>query len=194
MRRRLTEQQTRFLSESPVQYGDALLKYAVRFLGYQPHLLPLAEDAVQETYIKAIENVDDLMQHANPAAWLKLCLKRILLNHLRSASHQREELTENLAQLPAVTADAIQTALDRWSDRVSLQDVREMAALLLTPDEQQTFDDHFLYGFTTDETALLEGISSATVRGRISRIRKKMKKYFAHMCVFLFVMCYFKWR
>lgn len=194
MRKRLTEQQHRFVSSLPRLYGDALLKYAVRFLGYKPHLQHLAEDAVQEIWLKAIENVDVLMQHENPSAWLKLCLKRILLNKLRAASHQREELVEDIAQHPAASAQAVRTALERWQETTNLHDVQEVAAMLLSPEEMQTFGDHFLYGFTAEETAKLENVPAPTVRGRISRIRSKLKKYFLNLCVLLSVICYMKWR
>lgn len=194
MHSKLTKQQYAFISALPGLYGDALLKYAVRFLGYKPHLLPMAEDALQETWLKAIENVEALMQHENPAAWLKLCLKRTLLNKLRAASHQREELVEDVAQHPAASARAVQSALDRWQETTSLQEVQEIAAMLLTPEEIRIFGDHFLQGFTAEETAKLENVPAATVRGRISRIRKKLKKYFQHMCILLSVMCFMKWR
>ena len=194
MRKRLTEQQYQYINSLPGLYGDALLKYAVRFLGYKQHLLPLAEDALQETWLKAIENVDALMQHENPSAWLKLCLKRILLNKLRTASHQREELAEDVAQHPAASAQAVQLALERWRETTSLREVQEIAAMLLTPEEMQTFGDHFLYGFTADETARLENTPAATVRGRISRIRRKLRKYYLHLCIFLPVICFMKWR
>ena len=194
MRKRLTEQQHQYVSSLPGLYGDALLKYAVRFLGYKPHLQYLAEDAVQETWLTAIENTESLMRHENPSAWLKLCLKRILLNKLRAASHQREELAEDVTQHPAASAQAVQSALDRWQETTSLREVQEIAAMLLSPEEMQTFDDHFLQGFTAEETANLENVPAATVRGRITRIRKKLKKYFLHMCILLSVMCFMKWR
>lgn len=38
MRRKLTKQQYAFISALLGVYGDALLKYAVRFLEYKPHL------------------------------------------------------------------------------------------------------------------------------------------------------------
>lgn len=194
MRKSLTEQQCMFVSSLPRLYGDALLKFAVRFLGYKPHLLHMAEDALQETWIKAIEHVDILMQHENPAAWLKLCLKRILLNKLRAASYQREEWADELNEHPAFSVQAVQAALERWQENTTLREVQEVAAMLLTPAEQRVFDIHFLYGYTTEETAMLEQIPVSTVSGRINRIRNKLKKYFRHMFVLLFVMCYIKWR
>ena len=194
MRRKLTKEQNDFLSAMPGLYGDALLKYAVRFLGYKTHLQHMAEDALQTTWLKAIENVDELMQHDNPAAWLKLCLKRILLNKLRVASQQREELTEDVTRYPTVSTQAMQSALDRWQETATLREVQEVAAMLLSSEEWTTFGDHFLQGFTAEETALLENVPVSTVRGRISRIRKKLKKYFLDMCIFLSVMCFMKWR
>lgn len=194
MRKTLTEEQVAFLTGLVDQYDDALLKYAIRFLHYRPDLIPVAQEAVQEMYVRAIRHVDELMAHENPVAWLKLCLKRLLLNHARSRAAQLEELTEDVSAHPEIEGAQVNAAMEAWSGRVSLQEVQEMAPVLLSPEEQRIFDEHFLYGLTTEETASLESIPAATVRGCISRIRKKLRKYFIPVCLLMLEAGYYHWR
>ena len=62
--------------------------------------------------------------------------------------------------------------------KFTLPEVIERAGEILTDNEMESFIDHYLIGLTTEETALQEGVSVDAVRGRLSRIRKKMKKNF----------------
>lgn len=80
MKKVLTSEQTQFLNDLTLQYGDMLTKYAYRFFGYQPNKLEIAQDAVQETFLKAVQEVETLMEHPNIAAWLKVSLKYTLFN------------------------------------------------------------------------------------------------------------------
>lgn len=72
MKKRLTEAQATYLRELTLQSADVLTKYAYRFFGYQPHMREIAEEAVQDTYLKAVEDVESLMKHPNKIGWLKV--------------------------------------------------------------------------------------------------------------------------
>ena len=176
--KKLTEEQEAFLNQLPEKYGDSLSKYAYRFFGYKPHMLPVVEDAVQETFIKAIRDVEDLMKHQNQHGWMKTSLKHILLNKCRDMNRRKEELFGAETDIPAIAKQAMVNALERWESRITLPEVIERAGEILTKDEMESFVDHYLIGLTTEETAAQEGVSAGTVRGRLSRIRKKMKKNF----------------
>ena len=58
MKKRLTEAQATYLRELTLQSADVLTKYAYRFFGYQPHMREIAEEAVQDTYLKAVEEIE----------------------------------------------------------------------------------------------------------------------------------------
>lgn len=174
--KKLTEEQEAFLNHLPAKYGDSLSKYAYRFFGYKSHMLPVVEDAVQETFVKAVLDVEDLMKHQNPHGWMKISLKHILLNKCRDMNRRKEELFGEEAEIPAIAKQSMINALERWESRITLPEVIERAGELLTKDEMESFVDHYLIGLTTEETAAQEGVSVDTVRGRLSRIRKKMKK------------------
>ncbi len=176
--KRLTEEQERFLNQLPAEYGDALSKYAYRFFGYQRHMLPAVEDAVQETFVRAVHEVECLLKHPNPLGWLLTVLRFVLLNQRRVMNRCREDLYGEETEILETTGTAMMDVLEHRESRVTLPEVMEQAEVILTRDEMATFVDHYLIGLTTEETALRENVSADTVRGRLSRIRKKMKKYF----------------
>ena len=190
MRRTLTEEQISFLNELPGKYGDMLTKYAYRFFGYRPHLLPAAQDAVQDTYVKAVRHVETLMNHENIAGWLITSLRHNLLTASRKLKTKKEEPMADVQNASAVSVQAMIDALERWEQQYQFSELLDAVASLLTDDEQNTFQDYFLSGYSTLETAQMEGVSSDTVRGRISRIRKKLKKHFGSMCLFILLLHY----
>jgi len=192
MQKRLTDKQVAFLEELALSYSDVLMQYAMRFLNYQPHLRPLAQECVQEVFLRAIKCVDGLMAHENPVGWLKVVLKHLLLNRIGSAKHQREELCGDVAVHAAAIGLSAEDALALWEAHQQLEDVLQVAHAILTTEEQRTLESHFFGGLTTAETALLESVPESTIRGRISRIRRKLKKYFPELCVLLLLGSYIK--
>lgn len=170
------KEQLAFLETLTVQYSDMLMDYAWRFCSYRPERLPDAQDAVQDTFVKAVRYVDRLMVHPNPAAWLKAALKHSLISGYRARRRRPEVLSGDVNCLQPVSRAATLAALERWFQRTRLQEVVEAARTMLTPNEQETFRDHFLMGLTSEECAVLEEISPEAVRGRIVRIRSKIRK------------------
>lgn len=190
MKKGLTNEQAEFLCELTLRYGDALTKYAYRFYSYQPNMLHTAQDAVQDTFEKAVLDVDKLMNHPNQIGWLKVSLRNTLLNIQREQHWKKEDLRYSVSDSPEIRKQVVMEAFDRLERYPRLKEVVEGANDVLSEEEVQTFYDHFLEGLTTEETALLESVTSDTVRGRISRIRKKLRKYFGFTCCLLFILFY----
>lgn len=183
MRKSLTTEQAAFLDDLAVRCSDMLMNYAMRFLRYQAHLYPLAQECVQETFVRAIACVDTLMQHENPVGWLKVSLKYHLLNSLRREKQRRLKTYE-------ATVPEVSEALLLWEETQTLTDVLTIVQGLLTVEEQRTFEAYFRQGMTAEETALLESVPESTIRGRISRIRRKLKKHFPELCgLLLLIRC-----
>ena len=190
MKKRLTEAQATYLRELTLQSADVLTKYAYRFFGYQPHMREIAEEAVQDTYLKAVEDVESLMKHPNKIGWLKVSLRNILLNIKRVQHWKYEDAKETIDDNPDNKLHIVLDAFDEFDHFPRLKELEEVANAILTPDEAETFYDHFLCGLTTEETAILECVSNDTIRGRISRIRKKLKKHYKMPCFLLLLLFY----
>lgn len=192
MRKRLTDKQAAFLDELAIRYSDVLMQYAMRFLNYQPHLRPLAQECVQDAYLRAVKCVDGLMAHENPVGWLKVVLKHLLLSRVGSAKHQREELCGDVSAHAAAHTQSAMDVLALWETHQQVEEVLQVAHAVLTIEEQRTLESHFFGGLTTAETALLESVPESTIRGRISRIRRKLRKYFPELCVLMLLGGYIK--
>ena len=190
MRKELTEEQEEFLRELVLRYGDMLTMYAYRFYGYQPHMLETAQDAVQETFIKAVCDVEKLMVHPNQVGWLKVSMRYILLNKQQDPRWQAEQLEPIILDSQMKRMQRVLEAFDELEKLPRLDEVIAAAKVILRKGESETFYDHFLVGLTTKETALVENTSYDVVRGRISRIRKKLRKYFGLSCLLLVILFY----
>lgn len=190
MKKVMSEAQANFLRELSLQSADVLTKYAYRFFGYQLHMREIAEEAVQDTYLKAVEDIEPLMIHPNPIGWLKVSLRNILLNIKREQHWKYEESKEVIRDNPDKRLYAALDAFDEFDRYPRLKELAKVVNTILTPDEADTFYDHFLCGLTTEETAILECVSNDTVRCRISRIRKKLRKHYKMPCFLLLLLFY----
>lgn len=190
MKKELTQEEAYFLHELVLQYSDVLTKYAYRFYSYQPHMLQTAQDAVQDTFLKAVQDVQMLMTHPNIAAWLKVSLKYSLLNIQRDPHWKFEELHSSVADSPTRRLHTVLDAFDRLELYPRLNEVVAVVDAILTEGESSTFYNYFLVGLSVEETAILEGVTTGSVRGRINRIRNKMKKHFGSACYLFFLLFY----
>lgn len=174
----LTRGQAAFLNELYLNCGPALYRYARHFLGERPYTQGSVQDALQETWLRAVRDVDRLISHEKPDAWLLLTLRHVLLDGMRTErTHWRffvaqdVQSAEELQQL--IIRDRAELSAHEW-----LRQVEAAAARVLTAGELRTFRDHFFSGYTMAETARLEQVPLTTVRGRIRRIRLKLRRHF----------------
>ena len=178
MKQELTDMQSAFLTNMVETYGDMLYHYCAKCVNYNQKLMPFIPDLVQEVYLKASANVDTLMHHNNIPGWLKKSCHFSLLNMLRNQKNSREILYP--------TIEKLQSSLNNdhiWARNgdpsITLKEVLDAAETILTEEEQAIFNDYFLDDLSTLESAQLNHMSYDTVRGKISRIRKKLKVHFS---------------
>lgn len=179
MSKKLTDEETEFLAEIAAKYYDMLEKYCGRCVSYNPKYMSMIPDLIQETFLKAVENASVLRQHENIPGWLKKSCHFSLLNTLRSIRMSREVLypaIDKLRQLELAHGENENV----WNDKITLKEVLTAVQSVLSEDEQIIFNDYFLDNLSTAETARRNNLTYDTVRGRISRIRKKLKAYFRY--------------
>lgn len=150
----------------------ATLRRAYRVSGGRTDL---AQDAVQEAYIRALERWGTLRQLGGKQqrAWLGRAVINILMDAWRSRS--RAPVAACLADVdadPRVVVpppDADQVVLVQWYRQVCAA-----AAAHLTGRCREAFALHFLAGYEVGEVAAMLGISSTTVRVHLSTARRKL--------------------
>ena len=124
-----------------------------------------AEDAVQETLLKAWRSWDSVSRMDRPAAWLtRVCVNHCISRrrHLRSAGWPPLALIDHTAPSSAgQAADLID--FDRAYRRLSL---RQRAAITL----------NYRHGYSVEECAVFMGCRPGTVRAHLARGLATLRK------------------
>ena len=128
----------------------------------------LAEDAVQEAYLRAFRRLDDLNEPGAFIGWLRRIVITVALNIRRA--HRRTLL--QLDDVPGIPVlDEEET---RWTD---LQRHRLAGALLtLNAEERRLCDRRYHGGWSMARLAHEAGVDETVVRKRLQRIREKLRK------------------
>ena len=142
-------------------YTD-LYRYALYALGSREE----AEDAVQETFLRALQNVS-VVEDLGPSqrrAWLFRALKNLLTDGFRRNTLE-DQYTQELPPEAAIEQEP------------GFEDIEnELFLSRLPPEEQLVFRLRFLEGYTGEEISEMLNLPAGAVRSRLSRSRKKLQK------------------
>ena len=183
--KQVTPEQAEFLEEIEKKYSPLLRHYIRRFLNYDARAKDIEDDIVQEVLLKAVRDVDKLMAHENVVGWLKRSCEFSLRSTLRKMRNSREIPSDAVEKLEIKSEKELLKSFDNWSQSITVKEVQEAVCELFQEEDQQVFNDYFGNDMTMKETAEKNGMTTDKVRGKISRIRKKLKKYFQLTCIFL---------
>jgi RNA polymerase sigma-70 factor (ECF subfamily) len=128
----------------------------------------LAEDAAQETYLRAFRRIGDLSEDAAFLTWLRRIAVTVAINMRRARRTTFLRLDDGV-DLPIL--DEIEA---RWSDAQRQQ--LAAALLILTPDERRVCDRRYHGGWSIGRLAQEAGVDEAAMRKRLQRIRDKLRK------------------
>src|SRR5262245_50231200 len=155
-------------------HGGRLLSVARRFLGSNED----AEDAVQETFIKAFKSIHTFEERAQLHTWLHRIVVNTSLMKLRERRRKPQESIDDL--LPTFVADGHQTTESReWSD--ALVERKETAAIVRQaiaslPEQHRTvLILRDIEERDTAETAAILGTTTTVVKVRLHRARQALR-------------------
>src|SRR5687768_10055278 len=128
----------------------------------------IAQDAVQQAYLRAFRRLGTLQDPAAFAGWLR----RIVITVASNMRRARRFTLLQLDDIPEVPV--LDEAETRWSD---LQRHRLAAALLtLSPEDRQLCDRRYHGRWSTARLAVQAGVDEAAMRKRLQRVRDKLRK------------------
>ena len=128
----------------------------------------IAQDAVQQAYLRAFRRLGTLQDPAAFAGWLR----RIVITVASNMRRARRFTLLQLDDIPEVPV--LDEAETRWSD---LQRHRLAAALLtLSPEDRQLCDRRYHGRWSTARLAVRAGVDEAAMRKRLQRVRDKLRK------------------
>jgi RNA polymerase sigma factor (sigma-70 family) len=128
----------------------------------------MAQDAVQQAYLRAFRRLADVQEPAAFPGWLRRIVITVALN-MRRAKRRTLLRLDDIGDIPVL--DEAET---RWSD---LQRHRLASALLtLAPEERQLCDRRYHGQWPVARLAHNAGVDEAAMRKRLQRIRDKLRK------------------
>ena len=138
------------------RYGDGILRFAFSYM----HNLYDAEDVLQETLIRYLENKPKFADMRQEKCWMFKVAANVAKDMLRRRKvRETEELHENIA------ADSNEELDYIW----------EAVAMLPMPC-RETIHLYYQEGYSTEEIAMILDMKTSTVRSYLKRGRERLKK------------------
>ncbi len=146
------------------QYSRAMYNTSFRILKDSAE----AEDAMQDGFLKAFQNIETYSGTVSFGAWLKKIVVNTSLDALRKRKVEFEDISELNLKIPEE-----ETSVDDEELNLKVEKVKE--AMLLLPDGYRVvLSLYLLEGYDHDEIAEIMNVSASTSRSQLARARKKL--------------------
>lgn len=167
-------------------HGEALIAFARGMLGSRAD----AEDATQETFLRAHREASTFRGASAPSTWLFAIARNVCLDRLRSRA------ARSFAVLDDVVAHGIREAARPGAPHLGAEDAAHRAQYVaavrdgcllgtlacLTPDQRAAFVLRTLTDLPTDEVAQMLDRSPNAVRVLVHRARARLKDFLCRRC------------
>ncbi len=139
-------------------------KELVAYGSYLSGSRELAEDLAQETFVKALMNADTIedLSRKKQRAWLYRTFRNLFFDYYRRAVLESEYAQSGQ---PGFSED---TEIQRVENEIFLQTV--------SPQDHAIFQLRYFEGYTAEEIGRILNLPSGTIRSKLSRCRKYLKK------------------
>ncbi len=156
-----TKTETRDLMEALIhQHGDSLFRLCFMCLGDRA----LAEDALQDTFVKAFKALDKFRGDSTYKTWLTRIAVNVCKSIRRSAWMRHVDRNKSLDNLPAGDVP------------FEMADDTVIRAVMSLPERQRTVILLYFYqGFRVPEIAQLISLPVSTVSSQLQRGKAKLK-------------------
>lgn len=125
----------------------------------------LAQDLVQETFLRALQTGEDFedLGPSQQRAWLYRTMKNLLYDRYRRA------------QVESAYIESLQGQMAYWEPGIQEAE-NQMVLAMLSPEDRMLFHLRFEEGYNATELAEMLHLPPGTIRARLSRARSLLKK------------------
>ena len=151
------------------QYQKAVYNLAYRMLGNAAD----AEDAAQETFLRAIEGLTGYRPERPFAPWLYQIARNTARSRLASAARRRTDPLPRGG--PDVVPEEPAAGPDVQLERAEIRRLVDAALAELPEQRRIAFRLHDVEGYRTEEVARLMGLSPGTIRSHVHHARRALR-------------------
>ena len=173
-----------FLDSIYRKYRRDLFNKSYSMFDYRPEFRPLAEDCVQETFVRAFLEADKLIGYEEPLYWLLTTCKHITMSERRKL-HRHQQI---LNTVPAADGERLidpQDAISDWMAENDLLAKKNQLLETLTQQERDVYAAVYSEGLSAKEAAERTGTSVGGVYAALRRVREKIKRLFLSLFLLL---------
>jgi RNA polymerase sigma-70 factor (ECF subfamily) len=134
----------------------------------------LAQDAVQETFIKAFRNINDIEDGGKMGAWLSTIATRTSIDLMRKQKRWNGTPTEDVILETGILKEE-GTSIEEEYEFVWLKERITEIITELKPEYREVLLLKFQHGLKDEEIAQLLGEKIGTIKSRIHRGRQRLK-------------------
>ena len=128
-----------------------------------------AEDAVQETFLRALDRIAGYQPGRSFAPWLYQIARNVARDRLATSARRRTEpLPVSVLEEPSPGADVVM-------ERAEIRHVVDAAISDLPEQRRTAFRLHDVEGYTMNEIARIMGLSSGTIRSHVHYARRALR-------------------
>jgi RNA polymerase sigma-70 factor (ECF subfamily) len=147
-----------------------------RFLLRTTNQAELAEDAVQDAFVRVLKNIDRFDERYRFSTWLFTIARRLLLNSLQkkrpvNAGDWLDSASSSVMELSEETRDP--------SDREFAAEILDGAMETLSPHQREIVILYHHKGKTVHQVAELLGMPEGTIKSHLHRARRRMRDWMA---------------
>jgi RNA polymerase sigma factor (sigma-70 family) len=136
----------------------------------------LAEDVVQETFIKAYKKMESIEDIEKIGPWLSAIAVRTAIDCLR-AEKRRNWLPSDQTMMEQMFSDKeLKPSIEKEVEIILFKEEIKLELYKLTVKYREVLILRMQYGLKEDEIAFHLNLKSATVKTRLHRARKQLKK------------------
>lgn len=161
------------------EYYPKIVRYLKRLVGESE-----AEDAAQESFVKISRSLDTFRGESSLSTWIYRIATNTAMDHLRSSSSKRDAEDKNLPTDEGAGPIDETPLLDTVLIRKDMNECIRGIVDALPDDYRTVLVLSEIEGLTNAEIAEVTNISLDTVKIRLHRARKKLRKELEAKCNF----------
>ena len=154
------------------QYGDYIARTCYIYLKDWA----LAEDAVQEVFIKAYKHMSEFRKESSEKTWLTSIAINICKNYVRTSWFRKVQIGVEKTETYNMLEDELINQINQSELLKQVMDlpIKYREVILL----------YYYQDFKINEIAEILGISESSIKMRLNRGRKKLKDDFEEECIY----------
>ncbi len=154
------------------QYGDYIARTCYIYLKDWA----LAEDAVQEVFIKAYKHMSEFRKESSEKTWLTSIAINICKNYVRTSWFRK-------VQIGIEKIEAYNTLEDELLNQINQSELLKQV-MDLPIKYREVILLYYYQDFKINEIVEILGISESSIKMRLNRGRKKLKDDFEEECIY----------